>query len=35
VHALLRSNPESAVQHVAMPEALSFFGPRWRLFQPQ
>ena len=35
VHALLRSNQESAVQPTALPDALHFFGPRWRLFQPQ
>ncbi len=34
VHALIRSDHEGAVQHSALPDAVHFFGPRWRLFQP-
>jgi len=35
VHALLRSNQERNVQQTALPDALHFFSPRSRLFQPQ
>lgn len=33
VHALLRSNRESTSPPAALPDALNFFGPRWRWSQ--